>query len=82
SASGSAKTFLSCICTLTEVVSSPSSSCGTFVVGRAFSSRSCFRTPLSKMGLLSAAFGLVMEVARTSMIHAAAPHFMWPFAVR
>ncbi|CAI7763065.1 unnamed protein product [Closterium sp. NIES-54] len=23
-----------------------------------------------------------MEVARTSMIHAAAPHFMWPFAVR
>ncbi|CAI7822056.1 unnamed protein product [Closterium sp. NIES-53] len=26
--------------------------------------------------------GLVMEVARTSMIHAAAPHFMWPFAVR
>ncbi|CAI7775201.1 unnamed protein product, partial [Closterium sp. NIES-54] len=25
-------------------------------------------------------FGLVMEVARTSMIHAAAPHFLWPFA--
>ncbi|CAI7903258.1 unnamed protein product [Closterium sp. NIES-53] len=25
---------------------------------------------------------LVMEVARTSMIHAAAPHFLWPFAVR
>ncbi|CAI7929710.1 unnamed protein product [Closterium sp. NIES-54] len=24
----------------------------------------------------------VMEVARTSMIHAAAPHFQWPFAVR
>ncbi|CAI7768678.1 unnamed protein product, partial [Closterium sp. NIES-53] len=24
----------------------------------------------------------VMEVARTSMIHAAAPHFLWPFAVR
>ncbi|CAI7856737.1 unnamed protein product [Closterium sp. NIES-54] len=23
----------------------------------------------------------VMEVARTSMIHAAAPHFLWPFAV-
>ncbi|CAI7796895.1 unnamed protein product, partial [Closterium sp. NIES-54] len=22
-----------------------------------------------------------MEVARTSMIHAAAPHFLWPFAV-
>ncbi|CAI7773354.1 unnamed protein product [Closterium sp. NIES-53] len=25
--------------------------------------------------------GLVMEVACTSMIHAAAPHFLWPFAV-
>ncbi|CAI7884066.1 unnamed protein product [Closterium sp. NIES-53] len=25
--------------------------------------------------------GLVMEVARTSMIHATAPHFLWPFAV-
>ncbi|CAI7811050.1 unnamed protein product [Closterium sp. NIES-54] len=26
--------------------------------------------------------GLVMEVARTSMVHAAALHFLWPFAVR
>ncbi|CAI7906467.1 unnamed protein product, partial [Closterium sp. NIES-54] len=26
--------------------------------------------------------GLVMEVTRTSMIHASAPHFLWPFAVR
>ncbi|CAI7881230.1 unnamed protein product [Closterium sp. NIES-54] len=26
--------------------------------------------------------GLIMEVARTSMIHAAAPHFLWPFTVR
>ncbi|CAI7924524.1 unnamed protein product [Closterium sp. NIES-53] len=26
--------------------------------------------------------GLVMEVARTSMIHAAAPYFLWPFLVR
>ncbi|CAI7798143.1 unnamed protein product [Closterium sp. NIES-54] len=25
--------------------------------------------------------GLVMEVGRTSMIHAAAPYFLWPFAV-
>ncbi|CAI7750990.1 unnamed protein product [Closterium sp. NIES-53] len=23
-----------------------------------------------------------MDVARTSMMHAAAPHFLWPFAVR
>ncbi|CAI7744320.1 unnamed protein product [Closterium sp. NIES-54] len=28
------------------------------------------------------AFSSLMEVARTSMIHAAAPHFLWPFAVR
>ncbi|CAI7933530.1 unnamed protein product [Closterium sp. NIES-54] len=27
-------------------------------------------------------FLLVVDVARTSMIHAAAPHFLWPFAVQ
>ncbi|CAI5945646.1 unnamed protein product [Closterium sp. NIES-64] len=26
--------------------------------------------------------GMVMDVARTSMMHAVAPHFLWPFAVR
>ncbi|CAI7824826.1 unnamed protein product [Closterium sp. NIES-54] len=26
--------------------------------------------------------GMVMDVARTSMIHAAAPHFLWPFTVQ
>ncbi|CAI7870754.1 unnamed protein product, partial [Closterium sp. NIES-53] len=26
--------------------------------------------------------GLIMEVARTSMIYTVAPHFLWPFAVR
>ncbi|CAI7762083.1 unnamed protein product, partial [Closterium sp. NIES-54] len=34
-----------------------------------------------KNGIAERRIGLVMEVARTSMIHAAAPHFMWPFAV-
>ncbi|CAI7773846.1 unnamed protein product [Closterium sp. NIES-53] len=33
-------------------------------------------------GIAECRIGLVMEVARTSMIHAAAPHFLWPFAVR
>ncbi|CAI7930855.1 unnamed protein product [Closterium sp. NIES-54] len=33
-------------------------------------------------GIVERRIGLVMEVARTSMIHAATPHFMWPFAVR
>ncbi|CAI7760278.1 unnamed protein product [Closterium sp. NIES-54] len=32
-------------------------------------------------GVAERRIGLVMEVARTSMIHAAAPHFLWPFAV-
>ncbi|CAI7873775.1 unnamed protein product [Closterium sp. NIES-53] len=33
-------------------------------------------------GIAERCIGLVMEVARTSMIHAAAPHFLWPFVVR
>ncbi|CAI7798241.1 unnamed protein product [Closterium sp. NIES-53] len=31
-------------------------------------------------GVAERRIGLVMEVARTSMIHAADPHFLWPFA--
>ncbi|CAI7748225.1 unnamed protein product, partial [Closterium sp. NIES-54] len=33
-----------------------------------------------QIGIAERRIGLVMEVARTSMIHAAAPHFLWPFA--
>ncbi|CAI7856173.1 unnamed protein product, partial [Closterium sp. NIES-54] len=33
-------------------------------------------------GIAEHHIGLVMEVARTSMIHAAAAHFLWPFAVQ
>ncbi|CAI7920311.1 unnamed protein product [Closterium sp. NIES-53] len=33
-------------------------------------------------GISEHRIGLVMEVACTSMIHAAAPHFLWSFAVR
>ncbi|CAI7857905.1 unnamed protein product [Closterium sp. NIES-54] len=33
-------------------------------------------------GINERRIGLVMEVTRTSMIHASAPHFLWPFAVR
>ncbi|CAI7830029.1 unnamed protein product [Closterium sp. NIES-54] len=33
-------------------------------------------------GIVEHCIGLVMEVACTSMIHAAAPHFLWPFTVR
>ncbi|CAI7786887.1 unnamed protein product [Closterium sp. NIES-54] len=31
-------------------------------------------------GVAERRIGLVMEMIRTSMIHAAAPHFLWPFA--
>ncbi|CAI7806758.1 unnamed protein product [Closterium sp. NIES-54] len=43
-----------------------------------------FTLPASpqKNGVAERHTGLFMEVARTSMIHAAAPHFLWPFAVR
>ncbi|CAI7816058.1 unnamed protein product [Closterium sp. NIES-54] len=33
-------------------------------------------------GIVERRIGLVMEVARTCMIHVAAPHFLWPFVVR
>ncbi|CAI7910431.1 unnamed protein product [Closterium sp. NIES-53] len=33
-------------------------------------------------GIAERRIGLVMEVARTSMIHAVVPHFLWLFAVR
>ncbi|CAI7855874.1 unnamed protein product [Closterium sp. NIES-53] len=33
-------------------------------------------------GIAERRIGLVMEVARTSMIHVAAPYFLWQFAVR
>ncbi|CAI5965113.1 unnamed protein product [Closterium sp. NIES-65] len=33
-------------------------------------------------GIAERRIGMVMDVARTSMMHAAAPHFLWPFVVR
>ncbi|CAI7785696.1 unnamed protein product [Closterium sp. NIES-53] len=43
-----------------------------------------FTLPASpqKNGVVERRIGLIMEVPRTSMIHVAAPHFLWPFAVR
>ncbi|CAI7841059.1 unnamed protein product [Closterium sp. NIES-53] len=38
--------------------------------------------PPHQNGIAEHRIGLVMKVARNSMIHAAAPHFLWPFAVR
>ncbi|CAI7900860.1 unnamed protein product [Closterium sp. NIES-53] len=35
-----------------------------------------------KNGIAERRIGMVMDVARTSMIHAVAPHFLWPFAIQ
>ncbi|CAI5523487.1 unnamed protein product [Closterium sp. Naga37s-1] len=45
--------------------------------------RQTFTLPASPQqnGIAERRIGMVMDVARTSMIHAAAPHFLWPFAV-
>ncbi|CAI7817162.1 unnamed protein product [Closterium sp. NIES-53] len=46
--------------------------------------RQTFTLPASpqKNGIAERRIGMVMDVARTSMIHAAASHFLWPFAVQ
>ncbi|CAI7829025.1 unnamed protein product, partial [Closterium sp. NIES-53] len=51
---------------------------------RALGIRQTFTLPASPQqnGIAERRIGMVMDVARTSMIHAAAPHFLWPFAVQ
>ncbi|CAI7735352.1 unnamed protein product, partial [Closterium sp. NIES-54] len=51
---------------------------------RARGIRQTFTLPASPQqnGIAERRIGMVMDVARTSMMHAAAPHFLWPFAVR
>ncbi|CAI7921549.1 unnamed protein product [Closterium sp. NIES-53] len=51
---------------------------------RAQGIRQTFTLPASPQqnGIAERRIGMVMDVARTSMIHAAAPHFQWSFAVR
>ncbi|CAI7729931.1 unnamed protein product [Closterium sp. NIES-53] len=46
--------------------------------------RQRFMLPASPQqnGIAERRIGMVMDVARTSMIHAATPHFLWPFAVQ
>ncbi|CAI7860702.1 unnamed protein product, partial [Closterium sp. NIES-54] len=59
-----------------------SASLGAFC--RAQGIRQTFTLPASPQqnGIAERRIGMVMDVARTSMIHAAAPHFLWPFAVQ
>ncbi|CAI7809188.1 unnamed protein product [Closterium sp. NIES-54] len=51
---------------------------------RAQGIRQTFTLPASPQqnGIAERRIGMVMDVARTSMIHVAAPHFLWPFAVQ
>ncbi|CAI7798478.1 unnamed protein product [Closterium sp. NIES-53] len=51
---------------------------------RAQGIRQTFTLPASPQqnGIAERRIGMVIDVARTSMIHAAAPHFLWPFAVQ
>ncbi|CAI7849233.1 unnamed protein product [Closterium sp. NIES-54] len=51
---------------------------------RAEGIRQTFTLPASPQqnGIAERRIGMVMDVARTSMIHAAAPHLLWPFAVQ
>ncbi|CAI7901113.1 unnamed protein product [Closterium sp. NIES-54] len=51
---------------------------------RARGIRQTFTLPDSPQqnGIAERRIGIVMDVARTSMVHAAAPHFLWSFAVR
>ncbi|CAI7807673.1 unnamed protein product [Closterium sp. NIES-53] len=51
---------------------------------RAEGIRQTFTLPASPQqnGIAERRIGMVIDVARTSMIHAAAPHFLWPFAVQ
>ncbi|CAI7738032.1 unnamed protein product, partial [Closterium sp. NIES-53] len=51
---------------------------------RAKGIRQTFTLPDSphKNGIAERRIGMVMDVARTSMIHAVAPHFLWTFAVQ
>ncbi|CAI7858703.1 unnamed protein product [Closterium sp. NIES-54] len=51
---------------------------------RAEGIRQMFTLPASPQqnGIAERRIGMIMDVARTSMIHAAAPHFLWPFAVQ
>ncbi|CAI7761066.1 unnamed protein product [Closterium sp. NIES-53] len=51
---------------------------------RAKGIRQTFTFPASPQqnGIAERRIGMVMDVARTSMIHAAAPHFLWLFAIQ
>ncbi|CAI7927032.1 unnamed protein product [Closterium sp. NIES-54] len=74
--------FAQCVCTLTEVGEFSSDLLRDFCRGEGI--LQSFTLPVSPQQneVAERRIGLVMEVARTPMIHVGAPHFLWPFAVR
>ncbi|CAI7843240.1 unnamed protein product, partial [Closterium sp. NIES-53] len=78
-ASGSARTFLSRDCRGGEF---SSNLLRDFCRGEGILQSFTLPDSPQQNGIAERRIGLVMEVARTSMIHAAAPHFLWLFAVR
>ncbi|CAI5483318.1 unnamed protein product [Closterium sp. Yama58-4] len=65
-----------------EVVSSPPTSWQPICADHGIEQSFTLPASPQQNGVAERRIGLVMEVARTSLIHAAAPHFLWPFAVR
>ncbi|CAI7872177.1 unnamed protein product, partial [Closterium sp. NIES-53] len=61
-----------------EVVSFPPTFCRAEGIRKTFT---LLASP-QENGIAERRIGMVMDVARKSMIHAAAPHFLWPFAVQ
>ncbi|CAI7796984.1 unnamed protein product, partial [Closterium sp. NIES-53] len=65
-----------------EVVSSPPTLLQVFCCEEGILHSFTLPASPQQNGIAERRIGIVMEVARTSMIHAAAPHFRWPFAVQ
>ncbi|CAI7892112.1 unnamed protein product [Closterium sp. NIES-54] len=78
SAIGSARTFPSYVCTLTEF---SSDLLRDFCHWEGILQSFTLPDSPQQNGIAEHRIDLVMEVARTSMIHAAAPHLLWPFAI-
>ncbi|CAI7885383.1 unnamed protein product [Closterium sp. NIES-54] len=55
---------------------------GAFCRARGISQTFTLPNSPQQNGIAERRIGMVMDVARTSMMHAAASHFLWPFAVR
>ncbi|CAI7744574.1 unnamed protein product [Closterium sp. NIES-53] len=72
------RTFLFSVCTLTDGEFSSNLSCHGEGILQSF----MLPDSPQQNGIAECHIGLVMEVARTYMIHAAAPDSLWPFAFR